>query len=134
MGSTLKEALLIINPISGTRSKEGLDKLVTHRLHQVGIKVFTEVTKGAGDATRLARQAVENGMPMVISAGGDGTLNEIAGAISHTDVALGILPLGSGNGLARTLGIPQDIGEALSIIEKGRILCCDRGIVNDFPF
>lgn len=129
-----KRALLIINPISGTRSKQGLSSLVAERLAPHGITVAVEETSGAGDAATFATTAAAKGYDMVISAGGDGTVNEIAGALSHTSTPLGILPLGSGNGLARSLGIPQDVGEALKIIAEGRTLVCDRGIVNHLPF
>lgn len=129
-----KEALLIINPVSGTRSKHGLITTVMERLSQRGVKVKCEITKGKGDASRMASEAAAKRMDFVISAGGDGTVNEIANSLSHTSTALGIIPLGSGNGLARSLGIPQDVNESLKVIEEGHILTCDRGIVNDFPF
>jgi len=91
-------------------------------------------TEGPGHAVELTSRAVADGFDMVISAGGDGTVNEIASVLAHTSTTLGILPLGSGNGLARSLGIPQDVGEALKIIEEGHIISSDRGIVNGKPF
>ena len=129
-----KRARLIINPISGTRSKEGLGKSVASILKPHGIKVETEVTKGSGDAFRLASEAVDKGFDMVITAGGDGTVNEAANALSFSDCTLGIIPFGSGNGLARSVGVPQDIQGALKLIESGHILTCDRGVVNSKPF
>lgn len=129
-----KRALLIINPVSGTRSKHGLSETVTNHLKSFDIEVKTFYTKGAGDAFKKASEAVEKGYDMVISAGGDGTLNEVACALSFSPCILGILPYGSGNGLARSVGIPQDTFEALKIIEKGYVIDCDRGIVNDSPF
>lgn len=129
-----REALLVINPVAGTRSKDGLEKTVSTRLADAGIHVETVCTTASGDATRFAAAAASKGFDMVISAGGDGTVNEIAGALSHTDTALGILPLGSGNGLARSLGIPQDVDEALKIIAGNSPVKCDRGIVNGMPF
>lgn len=129
-----KKALLIINPISGTRSKQGLGDVVKRHLKPHGIEVEVTFTSGRGDAFRMASEAVEKGFHSVISAGGDGTVNEIANALSFTDCVLGILPYGSGNGLARSVGIPQDIFAALKLIEMGHILICDRGIVDDKPF
>lgn len=128
------KALLIINPVAGTRSKQNVGKAVADALAKADVKLTVVTTKGAGDASRFAAEAVNKGYSTVISAGGDGTVNEIAGSLSHTETALGILPLGSGNGLARTLGIPQDITEALKIITTGHRLKCDRGIVNEKPF
>lgn len=129
-----REALLIVNPVSGTRSKRGLEELVAAGLEKNGIALTTVYTEGAGDASRFATQAAADGFGMVISAGGDGTVNEIAGALSHTDTALGILPLGSGNGFARSLGIPQDAEDALKVIIEGNAIECDRGVVNRLPF
>ena len=129
-----KRALLIINPVSGTRSKHGIDAIVRQRLEEHGISLEVKETRGGGDAFRYGREAVERGLDMVITAGGDGTVNETANALSFTPVPLGILPFGSGNGLARSLGVPQDVSGALKLIEKGHIITCDRGIVGDHPF
>lgn len=129
-----KEALLIVNPNSGTRSKGGVGETATRLLGESGISVTTVVTEGPGHAVDLARRAVDEDYDMVISAGGDGTVNEIASAIAHTPVRLGILPLGSGNGLARSLGIPQDVREALKVIADGNVIRSDRGLVNGNPF
>lgn len=129
-----KEALLIINPVSGTRSKSGLSQLVSQYLGKRGIGVTAVETKGGGDAFNLAKEGAESGISTIISAGGDGTVNEIANALAHTDSTLGIIPLGSGNGLARSLGIPQDTMEALKIIGEGHTLVSDRGLMNSTPF
>ena len=129
-----KKALLIINPVSGTRSKKGLEGIVKSRLHPLGIEVKAVETKASGDAYNLAKQAVAEGYDMVITAGGDGTVNEAANALAFTDCTLGILPYGSGNGLARSVGVPQDIYASLKLIEEGHRLHCDRGIVNGHPF
>lgn len=129
-----KKALVIINPVSGTRNKEGLEKTVRNRLAEKGIDVHFLHTECSGDGKRLARVAVAENFDMVIAAGGDGTVNEIASALAHTGMPLGILPMGSGNGLARSLGIPQDNIEALKIISEGHIIDCDRGLANSRPF
>ena len=92
------------------------------------------MTEGPGHASELAAEAVATGTETVIAAGGDGTVNEIATALSHTRTAIGIIPLGSGNGLARTLGIPQDVDEALGVIAAGNIETCDRGMACGLPF
>lgn len=129
-----KKALLIINPVSGTRSKHGLADVVKERLKPYGIDVSVQETKGREDAYRMAQDVVEKGFEMVITAGGDGTVNEVANALAFSDCILGILPFGSGNGLARSVGIPQDIFGALKLIENGHVLKCDRGVVNKHPF
>lgn len=124
----------MVNPVSGTRSKRGLASAAERRLGAAGIEVRTVMTEGPGHASELAAEAVATGTETVIAAGGDGTVNEIATALSHTRTALGIIPLGSGNGLARTLGIPQDVDEALGVIAAGNIETCDRGMACGLPF
>lgn len=134
MSTPHKKALLIINPISGTGKKDGLDRRVADRLADAGIAVDTQWTKAAGDATRLAREAAAAGYDIVISAGGDGTVNETAIALRNTPVTMGIIPCGSGNGLARHLNIPVDISRSLDVIAAGRAETIDNGIVNGRPF
>lgn len=126
--------MLIINPISGTGSKEGLSDLVARRLASLGYEIDTRYTTCRGDATRLARQAVDAGMAGVLAAGGDGTVNETARALCGTGVALGIIPAGSGNGLARHVGIPVDPELSLDIIGQNHIEAVDYGTVNKTPF
>ncbi len=138
-----KKALLIINPISGTGNKKGLDERVTARLSATGIDVDTVWTKAAGDATNLAREAISAGYTMVLAAGGDrplpatvaaGTVNETAAALCGSNVTLGIIPCGSGNGLARHLNIPIDVYAAIEIIANGDAMTCDHCTVNGKPF
>lgn len=127
-------ALLIINPISGTRSKRGLEDFVCQRIADAGLTPRVAYTEGPGDASRLAAEAAGQGVPLVIAAGGDGTVNETASGLCGTQTALGIIPLGSGNGLARSLGIPQDVKASLDVILKGRTMCIDHGVANGHNF
>lgn len=129
-----RRLLLIINPISGLGSKESFEPLVRSTLEPLGYKVTTAYTCARGDATRLARQAVEEGYYGVLAAGGDGTVNETARALCHTSTVLGIIPCGSGNGLARHLGIPIDPVAAVRIIADGHTVASDFGAVNGQPF
>lgn len=129
-----RKALLIINPISGTSSKEGLQDKVEKRLGAENIGVDTVWTTASGDATRLAHKAVDDGYDIVVAAGGDGTINETATALCGSDTTLGIIPCGSGNGLARHLNIPVDIRASIEIIGRGNSLRCDRGSINGLPF
>lgn len=129
-----RKVLLIINPISGTGNKQGLDEYVRRRLALNGMHVTTRFTTAGGDATFMAREAVDGGYDSVIAAGGDGTINETATALCDTSVALGILPCGSGNGLARHIGIPIDIEGALDVIAADNVAACDYGSVGDRPF
>lgn len=127
--------LLIINPISGTSKKDGLADFVSHRLaDSLGMDVDVKITGGKGDANRFASEAVEQGYYGVVAVGGDGTVNEVARALCNSDVALGIIPNGSGNGLARHLEIPVDVNLSLDVIAQNNILPCDYATVNDIPF
>lgn len=126
--------MLIINPISGTGSKRGLAEAVELRMSELGYVVDTRLTTGRGDATALAREAVDKGYFAVLAAGGDGTINETATALCDSGVALGILPAGSGNGLARHLGIPIDVPLAMEVIARRHIVDADFGTVNGKPF
>ena len=74
----MHKARLIINPISGTRSKAGLDRMVMDTLSPLGWEIEVAYTKGHGDATRLAKSAIDGGCDTVLAAGGDGTINETA--------------------------------------------------------
>ncbi len=126
--------LLIINPISGQIKKDKVPDLVHSRLSQSGFTVDIELTKCGGDATQLAQKAVNEGYYGVIACGGDGTINETAIALRETNTILGILPCGSGNGLARHLEIPIDFELSLNIIQKNHVTRCDYGSVNNMPF
>ncbi|MDE6418712.1 MAG: diacylglycerol kinase family lipid kinase [Duncaniella sp.] len=128
---TPRRSRLVINPISGTRSKKGLAQFVVDRLTPLGWEVEVKYTGGHGDATRLAREAAERGFDAVFAAGGDGTVNETAAALCGTRTALGIIPCGSGNGLARHLGIPVDVEEGIKVIAANRPMDIDYAIVND---
>lgn len=91
-------------------------------------------SEAPGHATALSEQAVKGGLDYVIAVGGDGTVNEVGAALSQTETALGILPTGSGNGLARHLGIPLKPLEALKRIRRGKLTQVDTGLVNGKPF
>lgn len=128
------KARLIINPISGTASKSGLDRLVGESLSSAGWEIEPVYTQCHGDATRLAAEAVALGYDAVLAAGGDGTVNETAAALCGSETALGIIPCGSGNGLARHLGIPIDIREGIRVIQEEAPHSIDYATVNDRKF
>ena len=134
MNPSANRVLLIINPISGTGSKQGVAEKVLARLNEHGFEAEVKYTGGRGDATRLAAAAADQNFAGVLACGGDGTVNETARALCGRHTALGILPAGSGNGLARHIGIPVDIDLALDIILKNNVIAVDYGSVNQTPF
>lgn len=124
--------LFIINPISGTRSKVDIPRLIDQIFKGENYTaVFTEYP---GHASILASQAVEEGLKAVIAVGGDGTINEVARSLINSETTLGIIPVGSGNGLARELGISMQIKKALKTIYEGVIRKIDYGLANNHPF
>ena len=92
------------------------------------------VTQYRGHGTELAKNFVEKGFDIVVAVGGDGTVNEIGRALTHTNTSLGIIPIGSGNGLARHLGIPMNIRKAIQQLNHSEPILMDYGLVNDQPF
>lgn len=130
----IKRLMVVINPISGTASKDGLADTVRCETARQGFVPDIRYTKGPGDATELAREAVRMGYYGVLACGGDGTVNEAARGLCGSGVALGIVPLGSGNGLARHLNIPMTVRGALRVIGENRVLDCDYASANGAPF
>ncbi len=88
-----KRCLLIINPVSGTSSKEQVASATAEAISAAGMRLDTVYTRHAGHATELAATAAAQGTYAVIAAGGDGTVNETARALCGTDTALGIIPM-----------------------------------------
>lgn len=107
---------------------------ILKRLKRLGIECELCPTRAPGHATELARQAVADGVKTVIVCGGDGTVNETAAGLVGSDTALGIIPAGSGNGLARHLGIPIDTDLAIRVIAADNIIRADYGTANGQPF
>ncbi len=128
-----KKLLMIINPVSGTRKKNDLP-VRAEVLRESGFDVKIERTLFPGHAHEIARQALNDNTDIVVVAGGDGTINEAASALLNTQVRLGIIPMGSGNGLARHLSIPFNIRKALKVIGEMKTICIDAGMVNEHPF
>lgn len=130
----MKQALIIVNKKSGTKDKKDIENLVYRRIDKAVYHSELAFTQYKGHATELSRHAVQKGMDMVIAVGGDGSVNEVARALIHTDTALGILPMGSGNGLARSLGIPLALQKAFDIINKGNVKAIDIGLADQHLF
>lgn len=130
----MSTAVVVINPISGTgRAHPGGAaevELARSVLQGAGHETTVVVTRGPGHATEAARDAVSRGASMVVSWGGDGTMNEVARALAFGTTALALVPAGSGNGLGRDLGVPLDPARALAIAAAGRCRRIDVGDVN----
>lgn len=131
------KTLLIYNPISG-RTARTSRLLPLLRAFAGGSRgaATVAITEGPGHATALAREAVAKGAEQVVAVGGDGTLNETAQSLVQTSAALGLVPCGSGNGLARHLRLPRSPETCLQLIAQGktRVATIDTGVADGKPF
>lgn len=131
---SMRSILFIINPKSGTDKKIYIRQCIGRCIDTTKFTYQVRYTEYAGHAEVIAREAVEMGIDIVVAVGGDGTVNEVARALTHTNSALGIIPCGSGNGLARHLQLPIDPEGAISMINAGNIKALDYGTMNGQPF
>lgn len=129
-----KRTLIIINPISGTRNKAIVEKLIERHLPEDQFNYGIEYTLGPTHATQLARSAAKDHFDLVVAVGGDGTVNETATGLIHTNTALGIIPVGSGNGLGRHLQIPTNTLRAIQVLSESEVTRIDVCTANDRPF
>lgn len=129
-----KKIVFIMNPISGTASKASIPNLIDSILDKDRFEYEIRTTERAGHASEIAFEAKEAHVDIVVAVGGDGTVNEVARAIVHSDTALGILPCGSGNGLARHLMLPMNLKKSIEIINQCEIHDLDYGVINGYPF
>ena len=132
--NTKKRVTFIVNPISGTQNKKGVSEKIVKYADNEKFDISIIPTRYAGHATEIAAQCAADGVDVVVAVGGDGTINEAARALVHSSTVLGIIPCGSGNGLARHLHIPMDVQKAIEIINQCIVDTIDYGKINDIPF
>lgn len=111
-----KKVLFIVNKFAGTGYQPEVEGRIIEACVAHDVECTIEFTKGRGHATVLAQEASQHGFHEVIAVGGDGTLNEVAQGLIHTPMPMGIIPRGSGNGLARHLGIPVKFKDAVNAL------------------
>jgi diacylglycerol kinase (ATP) len=131
-----KKIIFIVNPKAGItpKSKVVIELLAGNIIPASRFIPEVVFTERAGHATDLAKDAISRGFDIVVASGGDGTINEVACAMAGTGIAMGILPAGSGNGLARCLGISMNYALALRTIIRGKTKLIDVATVNDILF
>ncbi|HZI46943.1 MAG TPA: diacylglycerol kinase family protein, partial [Pyrinomonadaceae bacterium] len=116
-----RKAILISNPKTGRyASRRRPVQELAAQLESLGIKIDLKLTQRPGDATEIAARAASNGTSDVIVAGGDGTINEAIQGLAGTNARLAIIPRGTGNVLARELGLPLADEQALKIVAQGK--------------
>ena len=110
--------LFVINPISGGKAKLRIPALIDKYLDKEKFNANFRITEYIGHASEIVEETIARNFDIIVAAGGDGTINEVASKVLEHKKILGILPLGSGNGLARFLDIPQSLKEAILLINK----------------
>src|SRR6185436_15113225 len=126
----MDKVFFILNKYSGKGFQSAIEGKIIDACAQYGKEGTIEYTQSPGHATRLAKEAVEDGFTRIFALGGDGTVNEVARSLVNTDVALGIIPKGSGNGLARHLHIPLSTTRALQLLQNNKVITIDTMLVN----
>jgi YegS/Rv2252/BmrU family lipid kinase len=128
--TSIKRALFVINKYSGGKYRPEVEGRIISACKDLSIECSIEFTQSRGHAIELARNAASDKFDVVFAVGGDGTVNEVAQGLVGTATPMGILPKGSGNGLARHLGIPMNVKDALNVLKHHTILKMDTMLIN----
>ncbi len=126
-----RKIIYLVNPISGTSKKEGIRKLVERETAAQGIPFEIETTNAGGDYDHLKDKIIHERFTDVVIIGGDGTVNQVTNALRGVNVRFGIIPVGSGNGLARSAGIPMKPQQSLALIFSGPVKYVDAFLINN---
>jgi diacylglycerol kinase (ATP) len=126
----MKKVKIVINPISGIKDKSKVPGLIESELDQTRFSSEIVYTEYRGHAREIAEASLTDGTDIILVVGGDGSINEIAEPLLHSNVTLGIIPGGSGNGIARHFGMKLNFKKALRQINQFRTLKIDTGRIN----
>lgn len=126
-----RKFIILINPISGTRSKADLGKKIVAEAKARQFEAIVLPTVASGDYQFVAQKISEEGFTDVVICGGDGSVNQVVNSLHETGVNFGVIPMGSGNGLANTAGIPKATDKAISLLFTGKARYIDAFQVND---
>ena len=126
--------IFIINPIAGKGKGRMIETEIQSYFNQKNVEFETFLTESIGHATEITNQVLTKNPDIIVACGGDGTINEVAQALVGSNVALGIIPIGSGNGLAANLHIPKTTEKAFETILKAKINKIDAGKINENYF
>ncbi|MBE7172308.1 MAG: YegS/Rv2252/BmrU family lipid kinase [Williamsia sp.] len=129
--STYRKIVYLINPIAGVKTKSLLQDTISRETGQQGIDFEIVYTNAAGDYRFLAERVRNEKLTDVVVCGGDGSINAVAAALLGEDVNIGIIPMGSGNGLALTAKIPLKLRRALDVVFRGKVSYVDGCFIND---
>ena len=126
----MRKILFFINPISGTRNKLRLEKKIIKKCLEYNIGFELLSTAEDGNYSFLRERIMQDKITDVVICGGDGTLSPVISSLLNIKINIGIIPMGSGNGLAFTAKIPPSVDKALEIIFKGKTSCVDAFLIN----
>ena len=126
-----RKFIVFINPISGTKNKEQTKIIIEQKLIQADFLYQFLATEASGNYSFLKEKVAKENITDVIICGGDGTINQVCAYLQHIDVQVGIIPMGSGNGLAFTAGIPKSPQNAMDVILNGNASFIDSFLVNN---
>lgn len=126
-----RHIIYIINPISGTRTKKDLQAYIEQKTTEKNIPFQVFPSVASGDYSFLHNIIKEQKITDVVIAGGDGTVSQVVSSLMDCHVNFGIIPCGSGNGLAYAAGIPKNTSKALAIIFSGKPVATDGFMIND---
>ncbi|MDB5233358.1 MAG: hypothetical protein JWR44_351 [Hymenobacter sp.] len=130
----MPKTCFILNPMAGPSRRYDMPALIAKHFGTLEQDYEVRLTEYAGHAVELARHAAADGFRIVAAVGGDGTVNEVGRGLLGTETALGIIPQGSGNGLARHLKVPLGLAAALRRLAEPDFSRMDVGLINDHPF
>lgn len=128
---TDRKIIYLINPISGTSKKEGIRKLIERETTAQGIPFLIEETNAGGNYEHIKDWVLREQYTDIVMVGGDGTVNQVTKALHDLPVRFGIIPVGSGNGLARAAGIPMKPQQSLALVFTGTPRKVDAFLIND---
>lgn len=125
------KTVVIVNPISGVGKQKKIETLLRENLNQDLFDYTVRYTEHIHHGTDIAREAVDQGCDCVVAVGGDGSVNDVAQGLKDTGVTMGIIPCGSGNGLARGLKIPLTPASAIKLLNQRNEHLIDSIVIND---
>ena len=136
MANQTKRVLFIVNPVSGVNQsrKAVLADAISNNLDKNVFECEIKYSESAAHVRELSKEAADTGIDIIVAVGGDGTLNQVVKGMIGSGAALALVPAGSGNGLARHLGIPVDTEQSVRLIANGNSRLIDTVNLNDDLF
>lgn len=125
------KTVVVVNPISGVGKQKKIETLLKENLNQDLFDYTVRYTEHIHHGTEIAREAVDQGYDCVVAVGGDGSVNDVAQGLKDSGVTMGIIPCGSGNGLARSLKIPLSPASAIKLLNQRNEHIIDSIVIND---